>query len=106
MASKNGRNKKACDKYRQLGRKQINKDLKAKKHEARMAHFAKRKEEGKSYVYEPPKSKGERRRRAKKNVDRRLPIAKLDSIFRKLDNEIARLKLEEKNKEKRGKKIA
>ncbi len=106
MASKNGRMKKKCEAYQHSGRRQINKDLKAKRHEARLAHFEKRKEEGKAYVYEPPKTKGERRRRARKNIDRRLPIAKLDSWFRKLDNELAKQKMIEKNKERKRKKTA
>ena len=99
MASKNGRMKIKCQNYRNLGRRQINKDLKAKKHLARIEHFAKRKEEGKAYEYKPPKNKKERRERAKKNVDRRVPIAELDSWYRKLDNELAKEKLAKKEKD-------
>ena len=96
MASKNGRMKIKCQNYRNAGRKQINKELKAKKHLARIEHFAKRREEGKAYEYKPPKNRHEKYLRSQKNVDRRLPIAQLDSWFRKLDNEIAKEKLEKK----------
>ena len=41
----------------------------------------------------------ERRERAKKNVDRRVPIAQLDSWYRKLDNELAKEKLAKKEKD-------
>ena len=96
--SKIGRNKLKCQSYRNSGRRQINKDLKAKKHEARIKHFLERRENGKCYEYQPPKNKKEQKKRRFKNVDRRTPIAKLDSIFSKLDNEIQAKKLEEKNK--------
>lgn len=51
MANKIGSKKKTCEKYRNSGHKEENKVLKQKRHEKRMARFAKRKEEGKSYVY-------------------------------------------------------
>lgn len=103
MATK-GKMKLKCQAYRNSGRRQINKDLRAKRHEARLEHFRKRKEEGKTYEYQPPKTKREKARRAKKNVDRRLPIQKLDSLFSRLDNELNKKKLEEKNKERKSKK--
>lgn len=99
--SKNGRMKKKCEDYRRSGRREINKDLRAKKHLARIEHFAKRKEEGKSYEYQPPANKKERKERAKKNVDRRLPIQKLDSLFSKLNRELEKKALIEKNKQRK-----
>ena len=101
MASKNGRMKKKCEDYRRSGRREINKDLRAKKHLARIEHFAKRREEGKAYEYVPPANKKERKERKVKNVDRRLPIQKLDSIFSKLSRELAAKAQLEKEKMKK-----
>ena len=67
-----------------------------KKHLARLEHFAKRKEEGKSYVYVPPVDAKEKAKRAKKNVDRRLPIAQLDSLFGKLEYQLNQEKIKAK----------
>ena len=96
MASKIGRNKAKCQQYRNLGKRQIAKEKKAKRHEERIKHFEKRRAEGKCYEYTPTQSKREKRLRKDKNVDRRLPIAKLDSIFSKLKNELQQKTLEEK----------
>lgn len=85
-----------CENYRRSGRREINKAEKQKKHLARIEHFALRKEEGKSYKYVPPTSIEERRNRAKKNVDRRIPIAQLDSWFGKLNYELNQAKLKAK----------
>ncbi len=100
MSSKIGRNKTKCQNYRNSGRKQVNKELKAKKHENRINHFKQRREEGKAYEYLPPKNKREKQLRRGKNIDRRLPIAKLDSIFAKLNNELQNKAIEEKEKQK------
>ena len=51
MASKIGRNKKACEKYRQSGRKALNKIAKQERAKKREERFAKRREEGKKYTY-------------------------------------------------------
>ena len=101
MATK-GKMKIKCQNYRNSGRRQINKDLKAKRHEKRIEHFKKRREEGKAYEYKPPRNHREKVRRSKKNVDRRLPIQKWDSLFSKLENEINQKKLFEKTKEKKS----
>ena len=100
MAKKDGRMKKKCEEYRRSGRKEINKDLRAKKHLARVEHFAKRKEEGKSYTYQPPKTKKEKVYRQYKNPDRRLPIQKLDSLFGRLKYELEQEVLNKKDKKK------
>lgn len=103
----NKRNKEKCQAYKNSGRREFNKVKKQKRHEKRMAKFAKRREEGKAYEYKPnPYEKGSRNwtieaeERALKNVDRRLPIAKLDSLNRKLNNEIEIERIKEKNNEK------
>lgn len=95
-ANKYKRNQKKCEEYRRSGRRELNKAEKQKKHLARIAHFAKRKEEGKTYKYVPPKDAKERNIRAKKNVDRRLPIAQLDSLFGKLEYQLNQEKLRAK----------
>lgn len=81
--------------YKNGGRKLINKAEKQKKHEKRMAKFAARKEAGKRYEYAPipyaKDSKAYREEalvRSEKNVDRRLPLQKWTSIWRKLNNEL------------------
>ena len=100
MAKKDGRMKAKCESYRRSGRREINKDLKAKKHLARIEHFAKRREEGKTYSYVPcdKSDKEEKRKRRKKNVDRRLPIQKWESLFAKLDYELQQEALLKKEK--------
>ena len=55
--SKPGANKKKYDKYKSSGTREKNKKLKAERHEKRMAKFARRKEEGKSYEYDAEKAK-------------------------------------------------
>ena len=96
--------KKKCEEYRRSGKRELNKAEKQKKHLARVEHFALRKEEGKSYVYVPTKDLKEKKERAKKNVDRRVKIAQLDSWFGKLDYELNQEKLRAKEAafQKRG----
>lgn len=97
MSSKKyNRMKKKCEEYRRSGKRELNKAEKQKKHLARVEHFALRKEEGKSYVYVPTKDLKEKKERAKKNVDRRVKIAQLDSWFGKLDYELNQEKLRAK----------
>lgn len=95
MARKGG-NKKACEKYKMRGALAVNKKAKAERHKKLMERFAKRREEGKAYEYSPnPCKKGTRgyrneaRKRACKNIGHDLPLQKMTSIFRKLDNELA-----------------
>jgi len=108
--SKIGRNKKWCENYKKSTRKADNKELKKLRLEKLLARFAKRKAEGKGYEWEPnPFEKGTyeyrcvKRERAKKNVDRRLPLQKWTSEMRKLQNEIAKREAFEKQKEKNKK---
>lgn len=95
-AKKYKRNQKKCEDYRRSGRREINKAEKQKKALARVEHFAKRKAEGKSYVYVPPVNAKDKAERALKNVDRRTKIAQLDSLFGKLEYDLNQKKLREK----------
>lgn len=52
MARKGG-NKKRCERYKLSGHKEENKMKRQKRHEKRMARFAQRKADGKSYEYKP-----------------------------------------------------
>jgi hypothetical protein len=78
--------------------------------ERRQAKFAKKREEGRAYEYKPiPYAKGtveyahEKLERAEKTVSKKTPVARLTSLMRKLDNQLAKEKMERKNnKEKFG----
>lgn len=56
MANKIGRNKKWCENYKKSGKREENKRIKQKRDEKRRERFAKRREEGKTYKYDPAKS--------------------------------------------------
>lgn len=90
------RMQKKCEAYRHLGRREINKAEKQKRHLARIEHFKLRREEGKTYEYVPPSNAKEKLDRAKKNQDRRVKIAQLDSWFGKLEYELNQEKLRAK----------
>ena len=53
MSKPNKRHGEKCKEYKLAGRREINKAIKQERHKKRMAMFAKRKEEGKAYEYEP-----------------------------------------------------
>lgn len=106
---KYGRMKKKCEKYKNTGKRAINKDVKKKREEKRQERFKLRREEGKAYEYEPnpydqhSKSRAERRkfyaerrRRAEKNASKRLPLAHETSMMRKLQNMLDKEKKERK----------
>lgn len=108
--SKIGRNKKRCEHYRLSGNLHTNKLLKQERNEKRIAKIVARREAGKTYEYQAnPYSKDstmyvrEAARRAKKNIDRRLPLQKLTSIMRKLNNQLAKEMTEKKIKKERKK---
>src|SRR5574344_657539 len=74
------------------------------KEERRQAKFAKKREEGRAYEYKPiPYAKGtakyahEKLERAEKTVSKKTPVARITSIMRKLDNQLAKEKMERKN---------
>lgn len=111
--SKIGKNKKRCEHYRTSGNLQTNKLLKQEHNEKLIAKFVARHATGKSYKYKPnPFEKGsdryiiEAKHRTEKNVDRRLPLQKLTSIIRKLNNQLAKemseMKLRKERKKTRG----
>ena len=53
MSKPNKRHNEKCKQYKTEGRREKNKAIKQERHNKRMAMFAKRKEEGKAYEYEP-----------------------------------------------------
>ena len=91
MARKGG-NKKACDKYKMSGHKEENKKLRQLRHEKRLARFAKRKEKDKFLC----KEKDTIGTNLDSNRAMHTPYARLTSIFRKLDNQIAEENMREK----------
>jgi hypothetical protein len=95
MARKGG-NQKACDKYKMSGHKEENKRLRKLRHEKRLARFAKRKEDGKCYSYSSENSSGLNESNVGSNQARHTNYAKLTSIFRKLNNQIAEETMAEK----------
>ena len=56
MANKIGRNKAWCKGYKDSGKREQNKRVKQQRDEKRRERFAKRREEGKVYKYDPAKS--------------------------------------------------
>jgi hypothetical protein len=111
---KHKKHKQWCENYKKSGQREINKALKQERHKRRMAKFAKRREEGKTYEYKPnPYKKGsrdwhiEREERSRKNVDRRNAVARGDSVFRKMENQLAKeAAIRKANEEERNKKKA
>ena len=83
------------------------------KNEKRVAKFDKRREEGKTYKYQPiPYVKGtkeyneERKNRAEKNVNHKTPLQNMTSIMRKLENQLAKERAARKErKDKRNSKV-
>lgn len=113
--AKKGKNKKACEKYRMSGHKAINKELRKERHEKRLAKFAKRKEEGKTYEYKAnPYQKGtdefvieiQNRHEKYTNSGTKTDFQKFVSTMKKLDNwlkdEEKRLKEIKENKAKKN----
>lgn len=103
--ARRGGNKHSCDKYKASGHKAENKKKKQDRAKKRLERFAKHKEEGKSYKYQPnPYKKGtpayieEQYERANKNIPygHTNHYSKMVSIMRKLNNDLAKVKLLEK----------
>lgn len=106
--SRIGKNKRRCDKYKNSGHHEINKHLKQERHEKRMTRFAKRKADGKSYVYQSDRT-GTKENPSGPNTfekgivtelrdDHRLPYSRWTSIMRKLNNDLAAKEYELKKK--------
>lgn len=96
--SKIGRDKKKCEKYKQSGHRETNKQLKKERNEKRIAKFAKRRAEGKAYADNNDGS-GTKECSSGPNTfeksiiteranDHRLSYARWTSIIRKLNNEL------------------
>lgn len=109
--AKIGKNKKACEKYKQSGRKAFNKIAKQERAKKREERFAKRREEGKAYTYEPNFFKEgtreywkEKYKREAKNVDHRTEYQRIKSLTSKLNNEIRAKEAERKATENKNKK--
>ena len=108
----NKNHKERCKRYKQEGRRNTNKIKKQKKHEKRIQKFAKRKEEGKTYKYEPnPYKEGtkeyirEQNERAEKNKSKKIPCQIWDSMMRKVQNVVDKEKaLRKMEAEKESKK--
>lgn len=103
-----GRNKKRCENYRLSGNLQTNKLLKQERNEKRIAKFSARREAGKAYEYKTnPYIAGseaymlENETRAMKNVDRRIPLQRLTSIMKKLNNQLDKDMAKKKAKKER-----
>ena len=99
----NQNKKKRFEKYKSSGRREANKIVKQQRDEKRKARFAKRKEEGKAYEYEPiPYEKGskdynrEARIRTQKNQPHKTECQTVTSILQKLQNDLDRIAREEK----------
>lgn len=114
MARK-GSNKKRCERYKLSGHREINKKLKAERAEARKAHFAKRKENGKAYTYKKGSAEEKLRVAAesgaalpynaylgqwisnwKSNQARHTEVSRFKSAMRKVQNVVNKLEMEEK----------
>lgn len=91
MARKGG-NKKACDKYKMSGHKEENKKMRQLRHEKRLARFAKRREDGVA----PREKSDSTGTNVNSNRAMHTPYARLTSIFRKLNNQIAEETMREK----------
>lgn len=96
--AKPGTNKERCKRYSTSGHREANKERRQKNAEKRIEKFAKRREDGKAYVYEPNPYDPERQKRqyaeeanarAAKNGDRRDCVSRWRSVMQKLNNEIA-----------------
>ena len=103
MAKPNKRHKEKCQQYKTSGRYEINKQKRQERHVKRMAKFAKRRKDGKTYKYKPnPYRPGtrawrhEKEDRAAKNKWKRLEQARMDSAMAKLNNELAAAEEERK----------
>lgn len=128
MANKIGRNKAQCKAYKDSGRREQNKRNKQMRDQKRRERFAKRKEEGKTYMYSKENSARKIREalsgynantkdfeEIKKiavrdlftpnqgsNQAKHMPYSKWKSVMRKLDNEITTKKISMKKKAEKG----
>ena len=92
---KHGKHKEWCKNYKARGQRETNKAIKQKRHEKRVADFAKRKEEGKTYTYQKnPYEKDtnkwltERARREEKTYKDPNEYRKYARVFGRLDRDM------------------
>lgn len=92
-------NRKRCERYKNSGRREENKKIRQARDEKRRAKFAQRREDGKVYNYTPnPYKEGtseynkEVLARKEKTVSKKTEWQRIESIMRKLQNEIEKKK--------------
>ena len=95
MSKPNKRHSEWCKGYKSRGQREINKAIKQKRHEKRVADLAKRKEEGKTYSYQKnPFAKDtrewatERARREEKVYKESNEYKKYARVFGRLDRDM------------------
>lgn len=106
MARKGGK-KKACERYKLSGRREINKKIKQERAERKKEYFAKRKEKAKENssiekLFEIPRQ--DMGANYNSNKARHTTYARQTSVMRKLQNELNRIAAEEKAAEAEKKK--
>ena len=106
----NKNHKERCKRYKQEGRRELNKVKKKERHEKRLEKFRKRREEGKTYTYTPnPYEIGsqeyikENNLRQKKNKTHKTDVAIWSSIMRKVNNVVEKEKALAKEKQEKTK---
>ena len=95
MSKPNKKHNEWCKNYKSRGQREVNKAIKQKRHEKRVAQFAKRREEGKTHSYQKnPYEKGsynweaERIRREEKAYKEPNEYKKYARIFGRLDRDL------------------
>lgn len=118
MSAKMGNrsHKEGCQKYKQSGRREINKAIRAKRNEKRIEKFAARKAAKEARVWDgvpkDPETRGSNREPSydgfayRPGMDKMLPYQKLQSLMRRVQNQLDAERAEQKKKEnnKEGKK--
>lgn len=95
MSKPNKKHNEWCKNYKSRGQREVNKAIKQKRHEKRVAQFAKRREEGKTYSYQKnPYEKGtyqwelERIRREEKAHKEHNEYKRYARVFGRLDRDL------------------
>lgn len=95
MSKPNKKHNEWCKNYKSRGQREVNKAIKQKRHEKRVAQFAKRREEGKTHSYQKnPYEKGtyqwelERIRREEKVYKEPNEYKKYARVFGRLDRDL------------------
>lgn len=108
--TKIGRNKKTCEKYKQLGKRELNKKIKQERHEKRLAYFKERRENPREKIKVDPiileglgLSVPNNQPNYNSNQPKHTEYARWKSAMGKLDYELAKEKAAEKAKERQEK---